>query len=169
MLLILFLNLIVAHLLEIFFWMLGAFLIGLYFGFNFKLKEKKTTFIHSKESEELNIVDDISKIRATKTFDRGGKVLPKSVPIDSHTRGLNFNRIGVATSKDKNNLQEINGIGKSIEQKLNNIEIFTFEQISNFNSKDIAKITDLIKFFPGRIERDDWAGQAFKLLNDKEE
>ena len=35
--------------------------------------------------------------------------------------------------------------------------------------KDITEITDLIKFFPGRIERDDWVGQAYSLLNDKEE
>jgi len=89
----------------------------------------------------------------------------KMCQIDPHARGLNFNRIGIATLKDKNNLQEINGIGKSIEQKLNNIEIYTFEQISNFNSNDITKITELIKFLQGRIERDDWVGQAYNLLN----
>ena len=50
-------------------------------------------------------------------------------------------------------------------KKLNEIGIFTYQQISNLNNNDIAKITELLKFFPGRIERDDWIGQAFQLLN----
>jgi len=89
----------------------------------------------------------------------------KSGPPNVHHNGLNFNRIGIATISAKNNLQEIKGIGPSIEGKLNAIDIYTFKQISNFNSKDITKVTELIKFFPGRIERDDWVGQAYKLLN----
>ena len=168
MLLLLFLNLIVAHLLEIFFWMSGAFLIGLYFGRSIKSKEKNKRPYTINKHEDLNIVDDISKIRATQTFARGGKEMIKTVPNNIYNNGLNFNRIGIATIQDKNNLQEIKGIGASIEEKLNGIGIFTFKQISNFNSKDIAKITELIKFFPGRIERDDWVGQAYDLLNENE-
>jgi len=170
MLLSIFSNSNVTHLIEIFFWMLGAFLIGLYFG-RFIIKPKKNkskaTF-KVNEHEDLNIVDDISKIRATKTFERGGKEMVKTVPVDDYRNGLNFNRIGIASFETKNNLQKIKGIGESIEEKLNDIGIFNFKQISNFNSKDITKVTDLIKFFPGRIERDDWVGQAWKLLNDNE-
>jgi len=36
-----------------------------------------------------------------------------------------------------------------------------------FNSKDIALITKLIAFFPSRIERHDWVGQAFIFLDKK--
>mgnify|MGYP002630519404 CR=1 FL=1 len=157
-----------SHLIEIFCWMLGAFLIGIFFGRFIKTKEKKST-IHTplENHEDLNIVDDISKIRATQTFERGGVELIRTVPIKNQN-GLNFNRIGTATFQNKDDLQQIKGIGTSIEEKLNTIGIFTFKQISNFNDKDITKITDLIKFFPGRIERDDWVGQAFNLLNGKE-
>ncbi|AMC09875.1 hypothetical protein Lupro_00730 [Lutibacter profundi] len=156
----------IIHLLEIFFWMLGAFLIGLFFG-KIKAYRKKNSKPHNSDKYvDLNIKDDLSKIRATKTFERGGKKMIKTIPIDTYDRGLNFNRIGFASIENKDNLKKIKGIGPSIEKKLNAIGIFTFEQISNFNSRDIAKITELIKFFAGRIERDDWVGQAFKLINE---
>ncbi|NOR28984.1 MAG: hypothetical protein GQ540_10710 [Lutibacter sp.] len=157
----------IIHLIEIFCWMLGTFLIGLYFGRFSKTTKKGNKSVDFYTHEELNLNDDISKIRATKTFERGGKEMIKTVPVDTH-EGLNFSRIGIATLQNKDDLQLIKGIGTSIEKNLNNIEIFTFKQISNFNSKDIVKVTELIKFFPGRIERDDWVGQAFSLLNNDE-
>ena len=169
MLLSIFSNPNIAHLIEIFCWMLGAFLIGLHFGKS--IKSKKTThksISNVNELEDLNIVDDISKIRATKTFERGGKEMIQTVPKSKeNNNGLNFNRIGVAVFEDKDDLQKIKGIGKLIEEKLNAIGIFTFKQISNFNSDDIAKITELISFLQGRIERDDWVGQAYKHLNEE--
>ncbi|MBN4082891.1 hypothetical protein JYT50_00735 [bacterium AH-315-A23] len=162
----LFSTLNITHLIEIFFWMLGSFLIGLFYsGF---IKKKKNDSDKIKEFEDLNIKDDISKIRATKTFDRGGREMIKNVPADIYKNGLNFNRIGIVSNQDKDNLQKIKGIEFSIEEKLNNIGVFAFEQIGNFNSKDIIKITKLIDFTPGRIERDDWVGQAYNLLNEKE-
>jgi len=167
MLLSIFSNPNIAHLIEIFCWMLGAFLIGLYFGKSIKSKKITNNSISNvNELEDLNIVDDISKIRATKTFERGGKEMIQTVPTPKeNNNGLNFNRIGVATFEDKDDLQKIKGIGKLIEEKLNAIGIFTFKQISNFNSDDIAKITKLISSLQGRIERDDWVGQAYKHLN----
>ena len=158
-------NQISWHLAELFFWLLGAFLIGLYFG---RLIPKNSKIVKSSELKseigEILVEPNEIKIRATKTFDRGGKQYIQSVP-NKYNNGLNFERIGTAIETEKDNLQKIKGIGKSIEQKLNGIGIFTFKQISNFNSKDITKVTELIKFFPGRIERDDWVGQAFNLLN----
>lgn len=162
----LFLDLNITHLIEIFFWMLGSFLIGLFFsGF---IKKKKNNPNKIKEFEDLNMNDDLSKIRAIKTYNRGGKEMIKAVPVDIYKSGLNFDRIGVASKQHKDNLQQIKGIGILIEEKLNNIGIFTFEQISNFNSTDITKITELIKTFPDKIERDDWIGQAYNLLNENE-
>jgi len=165
MLLSLFSNPNITHLIEIFSWMLGSFLIGLYFGRQIKSSEKDNKLPEKESFDELNITDDVPKIRAIMTFERGGKEMQKSTPSDSYTNGLNFKRIGIATLETKDSLQQLKGIGSAIEDKLNNIGIFTFKQISNFNSKDIEKITELIKFFPGRIERDDWVGQAFKKLH----
>lgn len=157
----------ITHLIEIFFWMFGAFLIGLFFGRIItkektrKEKEKTRKEYDIKEFEDLHIKDDIPKIRATKTFERGGKETVKHAPKIKNSE-LNFDRIGKATLSNKNNLQNIKGIGALTEAKLNAIGIVNYEQLSNLNSEDIAKITELIKFFPGRIEQDDWVGQAFK-------
>ncbi|GAB5399597.1 MAG: hypothetical protein Aureis2KO_11820 [Aureisphaera sp.] len=73
---------------------------------------------------------------------------------------LNFDNFGHAEPSNKQDLTQINGIGPYIEQKLNEIGIYNYEQISRFKDEDIRVLTELIDFFPGRIERDDWVGQA---------
>ena len=157
------------HLAELLFWLLGAFIIGFYFGSIGK--SKKRTAKKEYEKADLNnddpfdLVDDISKIRATKTFERGGKETVKTVFEEETYKGLNFETIGKGTPETKSDLKKIKGIGAAIEQKLNEVGIYNYQQIANFTSKDINELTDLIKFFPGRIERDDWVGQAYKLLN----
>ncbi|MCW8982232.1 MULTISPECIES: hypothetical protein [Altibacter] len=76
---------------------------------------------------------------------------------------LNFDNFGYADASERSDLTKINGIGPYIEQKLNEIGIYTFEQISRLEDEDIRTITELIDFFPGRIERDNWVGQAKAL------
>ena len=78
--------------------------------------------------------------------------------------GLNFESFGTATEADKDDLKLISGVGPFIEKKLNGIGIYSFSQISKFKKQDIEDVTELIKFFPGRIERDDWVGQAKKFM-----
>jgi len=72
-------------------------------------------------------------------------------------------RIVIASPNEKDDLKKINGVGTFIEQKLNDIGIYTFKQISQFDAELIQQVTDAIEFFPGRIKRDDWVGQAKKL------
>lgn len=72
-------------------------------------------------------------------------------------------RIKLANADEKDDLKKIGGIGPFIEDKLNEIGIYTYEQISQFDDTLIQNITDAIQFFPGRIKRDDWVGQAKKL------
>ena len=77
---------------------------------------------------------------------------------------LNYETIGFAHSFERDDLTKIDGIGPYIEEKLNEIDIFTFEQISKLTHSDIRALTEIIDFFPGRIERDDWVGQAKSLI-----
>jgi predicted flap endonuclease-1-like 5' DNA nuclease len=156
------------HLAELFFWLLGAFVIGYYFG---TLKRKSTKKSERKETaitdinndDSFDLVDDISKIRAKKTFERGGKETVNTV--FEAPKSLDFETIGKGSLETKDDLKLIKGIGPNIEEKLNEVGIYNYTQISNFTSKDIEDLTELIKFFPGRIERDNWVGQAYKLLN----
>ncbi|RYC69877.1 MULTISPECIES: hypothetical protein [Spirosoma] len=77
---------------------------------------------------------------------------------------LNFNRIGLASLDEADDLKIIVGIGPFLEKKLHAVGIYTFRQIANFNREDIDQVNDVIEFFPGRIERDNWVGQATDLI-----
>jgi len=78
---------------------------------------------------------------------------------------IDYSSFGIASAEEKDDLKLINGIGPFIEKKLNALDIYTFKQISKFNTKDIEAVNKAIEFFPGRIERDDWVGQARELAN----
>ncbi len=80
---------------------------------------------------------------------------------------LNLDRIGYATADAADDLEEIVGIGPFLEKKLNAIGIYSFRQIANFTPEDMTKVNEIIEFFPGRIERDDWVGQSAELLRRK--
>lgn len=85
------------------------------------------------------------------------------VSYNKKTPELDFDSFGYADSHNKDNLTLIQGVGPYIEQKLNEIGIYNYDQISRLKEPDIRIITDLIDFFPGRIQRDNWVGQAEAL------
>ncbi|GAB3013803.1 hypothetical protein [Spirosoma pulveris] len=87
--------------------------------------------------------------------------------IRSRSSEINFGRIGMASAVDADDLKVIIGIGPFLEKKLNAIGIYTFRQIANFAQDDIEQVNDIIEFFPGRIERDNWVGQAAELAYKK--
>ena len=80
--------------------------------------------------------------------------------IASRAGELNFNRIGRAVASDADDLKDIVGVGPFLERKLHSLGIYTFRQVSNFAKEDIDKVNEIIEFFPGRIERDNWVGQS---------
>ena len=70
---------------------------------------------------------------------------------------------------DKNDLTAIEGIGPFLEKKLNDAGVFTYADIAAWDAEKIAEITTKISFFEGRIEKDNWVGQAQKLIDDTPE
>ncbi len=68
---------------------------------------------------------------------------------------------------EKDDLKIIGGIGPGIEKKLNSFGIYSFKQISELTAASSKRISDAIKFFPGRIERDRWVEQASRLYLEK--
>jgi len=75
-----------------------------------------------------------------------------------------YNRIGMAKKEEAEDLTIISGIGGWIKEKLNALDIYTFKQISNFTEDDVQLVTEVIEYFPGRIERDEWIPQAQELV-----
>lgn len=60
------------------------------------------------------------------------------------------------------NLKEIKGVGPKIEGILHKLGIFHFDQIASWNEENKAWVDTRLKF-KGRIDREDWIGQA-KIL-----
>ena len=57
------------------------------------------------------------------------------------------------------------GIGPMIERQLNQIGIYTFQQLANLNADDIEIISDAVVLYPGRVAREQWVEQAKERLN----
>ncbi|TPN88788.1 hypothetical protein [Aquimarina algicola] len=127
---------------------------------NSNYQKANSTFSNSSSNDN----DASSQIRAIKTMDQGGIPVTNIPEIESSDKPkLNFERFGKADASQKDDLKLISGVGPFIEEKLNSIGIYTFDQISKFSKEDIDTVTELIQFFPGRIERDKWTEQAKKL------
>lgn len=59
-------------------------------------------------------------------------------------------------------LKLISGVGPVLEGKLNDLGIYNFSQVAAFTPEEIEMV-DARLSFKGRIEREDWLGQAAKL------
>ncbi len=70
--------------------------------------------------------------------------------------------------EDQDDLTRISGIGPFLQQKLSEVNITTFQQIADLSSSDIQVLTQKIGYIPGRIEKDDWPGQAKTILSESE-
>jgi len=73
---------------------------------------------------------------------------------DDKPAGLEVPAGGVA-----DDLKKISGVGPKIEGILNDIGIFHFQQISDWNEANKAWVDNYLSF-KGRIDREDWVGQA---------
>jgi len=77
-----------------------------------------------------------------------------------------YDRLGIAHKHEANNLTLIDGLGLWVEERLNTLGIYTFSQISKLTHADIETITEVLEIIPGRIEQDNWVGQARELAKD---
>jgi NADH-quinone oxidoreductase subunit E len=63
-------------------------------------------------------------------------------------------------------LKAMSGIGPKLEKVLNGLGIWTYGQIAAWTPEEIAWLDDYLSF-NGRIDRDDWLGQAAALAEAK--
>ena len=59
-------------------------------------------------------------------------------------------------------LKLISGVGPKLEQVLNGMGIWSFEQIAAWTPEEVAWVDDFLQF-KGRIERDEWIAQASQM------
>lgn len=66
----------------------------------------------------------------------------------------------------KDDIKQIGGVGPALEKKLADLGVTSLTQIAEWTADDIARIDEELSF-KGRIERDDWVGQAKALISGK--
>ena len=184
-------QLLTPEFLGVFALMLSTFLIGYFFGL-YQEKSKKRALINRlkkevnmlrspKEIQNIEVSYDEIKPRKYTTATQqlaaskkntipektkqtiAAKARTEFVSYTHNKPTLDFERIGKGDKYNADRLTQINGIGPYIEQRLNEIGIYNYSQISRLQLRDIVIITSLIDFFPGRIERDNWVEQANEL------
>lgn len=101
-----------------------------------------------------------------------GAGAPGEAPATTDTEsaesgGLSFETLA-APRGVPDDLKKIAGLGPMIEQKLNDMGIFHFWQLTQLTAQDVERIEDELKI-KGRIERDDWVAQAAKLVEGEQE
>jgi molybdopterin-containing oxidoreductase family membrane subunit len=112
-----------------------------------------------------------------KHYDEAGTKLKSSVkkadkaPSKAKDQGEDLtnlmNKLGSfdPSTQTQDDLKKISGVGPKMEDKLHQLGIFTFEQVSRMTDTEYDLLDSIIGEFPGRAKRDDWAGQASKLKN----
>ncbi|HRJ00518.1 MAG TPA: hypothetical protein PKV67_07045 [Hyphomonas sp.] len=60
-------------------------------------------------------------------------------------------------------LEEIVGVGPMLAELLHDVGVYYFWQVAEWTKEDIAYVDGKLNHFKGRIERDNWVGQAREL------
>ena len=175
----------------IFLLMLSTFLLGYILAILFSKKNtKKALKSQKKELESLHNIQsiknidtifteikpkiiDIVKETQKQTESVTTSILKKTVAEKAKSTYVSYSKqevvldlsvIGEGNPEMPDDLTKIDGIGPYVEERLNTIGVHNYEQICKLDVSDIRIITELIEFFPGRIERDNWVGQAKSLM-----
>ena len=95
---------------------------------------------------------------------RRGKAARIEERTDARARRLNAAFKGFKRPKGQpDDLKQISGISPELEAQLKKYNVLRFDQIAAFSDEDIANVDELLKL-NGQIERDDWVGQANRLI-----
>ncbi len=118
------------------------------------LKEGAKLLSATTENEKK---EDSSSLPATTLASLPKEEAKTTQKVYTEPKGLDAPRDG-----KKDDLVRIKGIGLKIEKKLNSLGIYHYDQIANWTQEEINWVNKFLHF-SGRIEREDWIGQAKKL------
>jgi len=90
----------------------------------------------------------------------------QNISVDTISRKDNL--LGVLgvfdlSTQTPDDLKLISGVGPKLQETLNSIGIYSFDQVSKMTEKEYDLLDSLLDSFKGRAKRDDWAGQAKNL------
>jgi predicted flap endonuclease-1-like 5' DNA nuclease len=64
---------------------------------------------------------------------------------------------------EPDDLTQIKGVAKVLENTLHKVGVFYFWQIAEWSAEDVRRVESRLDSFEGRIERDEWVSQASEL------
>ena len=136
-----------------------------------KAAAKKKAAPKAKAEPEEPIADAVAaeaaEAKAPKT--EAKEKAPKAEPKKAEAKSAEADApLFTAPDGEPDDLKKISGVGPALEKKLHALGVKTFEQVANFTAEDIEKVDDALSF-KGRIERDDWVGQAKALADEAKE
>jgi predicted flap endonuclease-1-like 5' DNA nuclease len=112
-----------------------------------------------KKSDTLRVrLDEVEKTCAVmEKQQRQALKDARKAPAAKNTNGK------APARQEHDDLKEIVGIGRVFERTLHDLGIVSYRQIAAFDMSDIARVNSELKEFKGRMEQDDWIGQAKEL------
>jgi len=132
--------------------------------------QQLSSSLETQQQELQSLKEEEHKLR-----NELGQLRPKTEQLDAEIAHLRFKikqlefenqnktELRVPKEDEISDLTEIQGIGPAISRKLYAMGIYSFKQISQFDDKMIHQVGKALKYFPDRITRDDWVGQARRL------
>lgn len=108
----------------------------------------------SGSNEPLVIRADTTKPGARTGSQGATEVIVQTTP------SIQVPNVSTEEAPEADDLTLIDNIGPFLQSKLNEADIYSYEQIANWEEADIVTYTNLIGYIPGIIQRDDWVGQA---------
>jgi predicted flap endonuclease-1-like 5' DNA nuclease len=132
-------------------------------------KAEKKWLIEQKNSQDEELIKQIHELEVVrKSLEQTNSLLKeeiKQLQITKEDKNQVSHHPFVKPlhNEHKDDLTKIRGIGPFIEKRLNMLGIYNFQQLSELDSDMIERVGAAIEFFPGRIARENWIGQARSL------
>ncbi len=127
---------------------------------NFRRRKHYRRQAGHRQSYTEIMIDSISASGAKKKAAPKKAAAPAAKPAAKKAAPAKKATAKKTTGKD--DLKLISGVGPVLEGKLNDLGVTHFQQIADFTAEKIAELDEALNF-KGRIDRDDWLGQA-KIL-----
>lgn len=104
------------------------------------------------------VADDAAKPTSTAGPDHAEDRATAGTDDGARPEGLDGPRDGKA-----DDLKRIKGVGPKLEQLLNEMGFYHFDQIAGWSADEVAWVNENLKGFKGRVTRDNWIEQATTL------
>lgn len=148
-------------LLEIWIFLLAAFLMGMFVQWFFCCRRKESDAPKFQENSSIDVSitrednNALSLATVAPTTQSNGNDL-----IQDDWRPVGFD----SAPTDSDDIKRIKGIGAVIEKTLNELGIYQFKQIATWTEENVSWIENSLAF-PGRISRENWTAQAKTLAD----